>query len=105
MTKKRIQVYADEETKRRVELAAAKHNVAVTEYCLEAIRKQLAEDDMLQQATVEIPIEPGLMEDLVAEIRELSERIRARRDGEPIDVVAIIEQMRAERDDELLGMH
>jgi hypothetical protein len=33
MEKQRIQVYADPELKRRIELAAAKHNVPVTEYC------------------------------------------------------------------------
>lgn len=104
MAKKRIQVYADEETKRRVELAAAKYDVPITEYCLKAIRKQLAEDEVLQQVTIEIPVEPRLTEDLVAQIRELSERIRARRSGEPVDVVGIIEQMREERVDELLGM-
>lgn len=55
MTKKRTQVYADEETKRRVDLAAAKHNVPVTEYCLAAIKQQLAEDDVLEREQIEIP--------------------------------------------------
>jgi hypothetical protein len=49
MGKKRIQVYADEETKRRVEAAAAKYRMPVTAYCLAAIRQQLADDDMLEE--------------------------------------------------------
>jgi uncharacterized protein (DUF1778 family) len=43
MNKQRIQVYADPETKRRIELAAAKHETSVTEYCLAAIEQQLAD--------------------------------------------------------------
>lgn len=42
MNKQRIQVYADPETRRRIGLAAAKHQMPVTEYCFEAIRQQLA---------------------------------------------------------------
>jgi hypothetical protein len=37
------------ETRRRIELAAAKYNLPVTEYCLNAIRQQLAEDDLLEE--------------------------------------------------------
>ena len=49
MTRQCIQVYTDPETKRRVELAAAKHEISVTEYCFEAIQQQLAEDDLLER--------------------------------------------------------
>jgi hypothetical protein len=52
MSKTRIQVYTDEETKRRIELAAVRQNIAVTEYCLQAIEQRLAEDDMLERATI-----------------------------------------------------
>ena len=38
----RIQVYADPETRRRIGLVAAKHQMPVTEHCFEAIRQQLA---------------------------------------------------------------
>lgn len=44
MNKQRIQVYTDPATKRRIELAAAKVNLPVTEYCLRAIEQQLADD-------------------------------------------------------------
>ncbi|MFL7809775.1 MAG: hypothetical protein AB8I80_14160, partial [Anaerolineae bacterium] len=47
-----IQVYTDEETKRRIELAAVRQNIAVTEYRLRAIEQRLAEDDMLERATI-----------------------------------------------------
>ncbi|MFN2155743.1 MAG: hypothetical protein ACK2UX_10945 [Anaerolineae bacterium] len=52
MSKTRIQVYTDEETKRCIDLAAVRHNIAVTEYCLVAIEQRLAEDDMLERATI-----------------------------------------------------
>ncbi len=104
MPKQRIQVYTDPETKRRVELAAAKHDVPVTEYCLEAIKQQLAEDDMLESEEVTIPIQTNGA-DLISELRALREAILADRGGEVIDVDQVLEQVRAERDDELFGMH
>ncbi len=99
---KRIQVYADEETKRRVELAAAKHDIPVTEYCLAAIRQQLAEDDLLEQEQIEITIRPAEKDSLIAKLRALHEDILAYRDGEPLDVDRDREAMREERDDELI---
>jgi hypothetical protein len=105
MDKKRIQVYADPEMKRRIELAAAKYNVAVTEYCLNAIRQQLADDDLLEQAHVDIPVTPRADDDLIADLRTLREAILADRGGELIDVDNFIEQMRAERDYELTGLY
>ena len=106
MTKKRIQVYADQETKRRIELAAAKQEVPVTEYCLVAIVQQLAEDDMLEREQVEIPIKPtnSRDENLVADLRALHEEIKEYRSGKPIDVDRVLEQMRGERDHELTGL-
>jgi uncharacterized protein (DUF1778 family) len=103
MTKTRIQVYTDEETKRRIELAAARQDVPITEYCLEAIKQQLAEDDMLERETIEIPVTSSREDDLIADLRALRERIRDRRGGEliPLDIV---EQVRQERDDELIGL-
>lgn len=41
MTKKRIQIYVDDETMRRIELAAAKHDMPMTTYGLNAIQQQL----------------------------------------------------------------
>lgn len=104
MTKKRIQVYADEETKRRIELAAAKHDIPVTEYCLVAIRQQLAEDDVLERRQIEITIKPEPEDDLIAELRELHADIRQYRGGKPLDIDQDLEEMRAERDHELTGL-
>jgi uncharacterized protein (DUF1778 family) len=103
MTTTRIQVYTDEETKRRIALAAAKQDVPVTQYCLEAIKQQLAEDDMLERETIEIAITPPREDKLIADLRALRERIRDRRGGAliPLDIV---EQVRQERDDELIGL-
>ena len=106
MIKKRIQVYADEETKRRIELAAAKQDIAVTEYCLAAIVQQLAEDDMLEREKIEISIKPTTGKDgnLLADLRALHEEIEAYRGGKLIDVDQELEQMREERDHELTGL-
>jgi hypothetical protein len=105
MDKKRIQVYADEETKRRIELAAAQHSVAVTEYCLEAIKLQLSEDDLLDVATVEITLKPARPTDLVADLRALQQEIKVHRKGKPIDVDRVINQLREEREHELSRLH
>jgi hypothetical protein len=104
MEKQRIQVYADPELKRRIELAAAKHNVPVTEYCLKAIEQQLADEDLLEREEIEIPVTPKKQDDtLISDMRELRERILARRGGKPIDI-DILELVRSERDDELTGL-
>lgn len=104
MTKKRIQVYADEETKRRVQLAAAKHRVSVTEYCLTAIEQRLAEDDLLERQEIEIAIKPLEKNDLIPELRALHDDILTYRNGEPIDVDRHLSAVRGERDEELIGL-
>jgi hypothetical protein len=104
MNTKRIQVYADLETKRRIELAAARRAVAVTQYCLEAIRQQLEEDDLLEREQIEIPVKPIQDEVLIAELRALQEQIKAERGGKLIDVDRALEQIREERDYELTGL-
>ena len=104
MVKTRIQVYTDEETKRRIELAAASQDIAVTQYCLEAIKQQLAEDDMLERDTIEIQIKPASDEDLVGDLRALHEEIMTYRGGRLIDVDQGLEQVREERDDELADL-
>lgn len=101
MDKKRIQVYADEETKRRIELAAAQHAVAVTEYCLEAIKQQLIEDDLMEAETVEIAVKPTRPTDVIADLRALQQEIKAHRKGKPIDVDRILNDLREERAHEL----
>lgn len=104
MTKKRIQVYADEETKRRIELAAARYNVAVTEYCLAAIKQQLAEDDLLYREQIEIPVDPDSDKTLLADLRALQARIEAERGGKLLDVDQALQATRAERDHELTDL-
>ena len=106
MTKQRIQVYASPETKRRIELAAAKYNVPVTEYCLNAIEQQLADDDLLEAAEISIAATPdkGEGDNLIAELRTLHQEIFAYRRGRWIDVDAEIRKMREERDYELTGL-
>jgi hypothetical protein len=106
MEKQRIQVYADPEMKRRIELAAAKYNVPVTEYCLSAIQQQLADDDLLEAEKVEIVVTPGKHNDdtLIADLRTLHQEILSYRKGELLDVDAELEEMREERDYELTGL-
>ena len=105
MNKQRIQVYTDAETKRRIELAAARHETSVTEYCLAAIEQQLADDDMLEQEQVEIPIKPSrAVAGLIADLRQLRETIKADRGGALIDLDDVLEEVRDERDHELFGM-
>ncbi|MCZ7570762.1 MAG: hypothetical protein M5U01_19555 [Ardenticatenaceae bacterium] len=104
MINKRIQVYTDPETKRRIELAAAKYNMALTEYCIEAIQEKLREDDMLEEEHIEIQVKPPKDEDLVRKLSTLRESILKDRGGKLIDVDAILHQVREERDDEILGM-
>lgn len=101
MSKQRIQVYADPETKRRIELAAAKYDIPVTEYCLRAIEQQLADDGLLEAEEITIPVTPASVDDWLAQIRALHQDILAERGGEPIDVDAELEQMRAEREADL----
>jgi hypothetical protein len=105
MQKQRIQVYADPEIKRRIELAAAKYNIPVTEYCLSAIEQQLADDDLLEAEQVTLSVTPDTPDEtLLADLRALREAILADRGSKLIDIDDIIEQMRAERDDEIMGL-
>lgn len=105
MDKKRIQVYADEALKRRIELAAARSHVPITEYCLTAIRQQLADDDLLEEQQITIPLTATKPTDtLIADLRALHQEMLAVRGGKRIDVDAELEAMRAERDYEVSGM-
>jgi hypothetical protein len=104
MEKEAIQLYADPALKRRVEKAAAKYNIPVEEYLIEAIEQKLAEDAKQEDANAEDAAKPkGLTPQLLAEMRELRERILAERGGKPIEI-DILEQVRNERDDELANM-
>jgi hypothetical protein len=104
MGKRRIQVYIEPELKLRIKLAAAKRKLSVIEYCLKAIKQQLADEDLPEREQIEIPVTPKKQDDtLISDMRELRERILARRDGKPIDI-DILELVRSERDDELTGL-
>lgn len=103
MNMQRIQVYANSETKRRIELAAAKRSLPVTAYCLEAIVQQLSEDEVLEEEQIEIAVKSDSQvvdARLLSEMRRLREKIRARRGGELISL-DIVERVRAEREEEL----
>ncbi|MDQ6694370.1 MAG: hypothetical protein M3014_08095 [Chloroflexota bacterium] len=100
---RRIQVYADAETKRRIELAAAKHDLPVTSYCLEAIMQQLEDDDVLEQEHIEIAVRPTdqiVDAQLIAQMRVLRDKVEARRGGKLI-TDDMVDQVRSERDEEL----
>jgi hypothetical protein len=99
----RIQVYTDPEMKRRIELAAARWNVAVTHYCLEAIQERLEEEEMLEKERIEIPVKPEQNEDLLADLRALREKVLIRREGRPI-TRDVLNELREERDHELGGL-
>lgn len=108
MEKTRIQVYAEPILKRRIELAAAKRDMPVTEYCLAAIVQRLAADEVLEAEQVVIDIEPQPYEMLADTVRAIHEEIAVYRQGVPVDVDALIKETRRERDnelDELFGLH
>ena len=104
MEKERIQLYADAELKRRIQQAAAKHNVPVTTYCLDAIEQKLADEGLLEEEDIAVVTRPTKQDDtLLDELADLHEKILARRGGKPIEIDAL-ELVRSERDDELTGM-
>ena len=103
MTKKRIQIYADDQTMRRVELAAEKHNLPINAYCLTAIRQQLDEDGIEVDAQ-NLEVEQTQFQEVINELRQLQERILHKRNGQPVDVDTLVEQLREERDEEALGL-
>lgn len=96
----RIQVYTDPEMKRRIELAAARLDIPVTQYCLEAIEQRLADEEMLEKEKIEIPVKPEKDEDLIADLQALREKILERRGGRPI-TRDVLDELREERDREL----
>lgn len=102
---KRIQVYADEEVKRRIELAAAKFDLPVTEYCMQAIRQRLMDEDLLEQTQIEITIKPKQQDNFIERLRNLHTSILAYRNSTAIDVDAMLEMAREERDYELTSVY
>jgi uncharacterized protein (DUF1778 family) len=99
----RIQVYADDDTKRRIEIAAVKRRTSVTEYCLDAIRERLAEDDVLDADRVTIQVRQD-GEGLLADLAALHAAVLARRGGAGVDLDQVLADLREERLDEILGL-
>ena len=103
MDKVRIQVYTDRETKRRVDVAALKRNTSVTDYCVDAIRQRLAEDELLEADRVVIDMRRS-KDHVLDRVAALHDAVLARREGRAIDVDGILERTREERLDEILGL-
>ena len=105
MDTQRIELVADAETARRIESAAARHNITVAEYCLDAIRQYLVDDEMADTADTSVSATSAKQDhDLIAQLRLLHQEILAYRKDAPFDVDADLEQLRGERDDELIGL-
>lgn len=102
MPKQRIQVYTQPELKRRIELAATRRDIPVTQYCLDAIKQQLTADGMLEKKEVTIPIENTKDSDLIADLHALRQKIKTRRGGKLISL-DVVRQVREEREHELLS--
>jgi hypothetical protein len=95
-----IEFPADAELRQRIERAAEMHNVAVAEYVLEALERRLT-DDIGPKSKNHSSKEDD--DSLFDDMRDLHERILARRGGKPLDI-DILEMVRSERDDELTNM-
>lgn len=102
--RERIQVYIDPETKRRIVLAATKYNASLTDYCFNAIQERLAEDDVMEHEQIEVPIKHTHDANLIADLCALREKIKIARDGQPLDLDIIFDELHEERERELLGL-
>ncbi len=93
-----IQLFTDPETERRLEVVASKRDVAVAEYCLAAIKRQLVEDEQLEDCRPSGADRSKVDEAFFDSLQALREKIRKRRNGKPIEVDRIISQIRQERE-------
>ena len=91
VSRKRIQIYADDETIRRVEVAAQKHNLSVTTYCLTAIQHQL-EEYGIEVSELFKEADQAQFQTVLKEIIELQQRILKRRNGQPVHIDALLEE-------------
>jgi hypothetical protein len=103
MSRKCPQIYVDDETIRRVEVAAQKHKLPVTTYCLTAIQHQL-EEDGIEVDELFVEADQAQFQTVLEKIIDLQQRILKRRDGQSVDVDALLEELREERDEEALGL-
>ncbi len=86
----RLEIYLpDEEIRRRVKLAAAAHDVKLSEYCVEAILERLEQEEAQSWTNWQREVE---------ELRAWQSQVRARLKGKRIpDSAKILRQLRKER--------
>lgn len=101
MSTVQLEIKVDAETKKRVEAAAAEKNVSVDEYLLSAVQRQLVDDGL---TAVRSPLTQDESMQLVKDMRALRATILAERNGELIDVDAILDLVRDEGDAELYDL-
>lgn len=105
MEKGRVHLSTDRETKHRIALAARRRNLSVTDYCMEAIRRQLADDGVIEVRPTTTVQSQQSLEEVLAELRAVHQEILAHNDLGGTDVVEELNRMREERDLDLSGMH
>src|SRR5438552_2111644 len=98
MSKVQLIIAMDAETKQQIEAAAAKQQLSIDDYVTAAVLRRLAYDG-LEATTPRMTIEASLQH--LERISANREKILAERNGELIDVNAIIDLVREERDAEL----
>ncbi len=86
----RLEIYLpDEETRRRVKLAAASRDQKISAYCTEAILERLEQDEEQSASNSQKQVE---------ELRAWQQQVRAKLKGKTIpDTAEIIRQLREER--------
>lgn len=104
MEKQRVHLYTDSETKRRIELAAHRHSLSLTDYCMRAIRRQLVDDGITQSSAAQEEHTARVEDALLDEVRALHQEIRNHRHGAGIGVDEELNQLREERDHDLSGL-
>ncbi len=76
----------------------------MNDYLLKSVRHQLIRDGQLKVDEIDSVKHPSFGAELLQKIDSLHAAILERRDGEPIDIDAIIELVRNERDAELYNL-
>jgi hypothetical protein len=92
-----LEITLDAETKQRVEVVAAEKNVSVNDYVMAAVQRQLANDEPITDRA-QMAQDEAIQ--LVKDMRALRESILAERNGELIDVNAILDLVRDGQDAE-----
>lgn len=104
MGRNSIQLFTDPETERRLEAVAAKRDIAVAEYCLAAIERQLVEDEQLEGDRTTVAGRTEVDEAFFDSLQALQVKISNRRSGKSIEVDRIMSQIREERENEICGL-